>query len=171
MIIVVDESDAGKRLDMYLASNVEDDLSRTKIKKYIKDGCVRVNDESVSPSYALRLGDNVEYVFPAIVVTADHLQPENIPLDVIFEDEDILIINKQSGLVVHPGAGNPSHTLVNALKFYLGDSLSSCAGEERCGIVHRLDKDTSGVMVIAKNDFAHKKISNQSNTILEVQLN
>lgn len=136
------------------------DLSRARLQKLIADGQVKVNGEVCAlSSKKLVQGDVVEIAVPPPQEAVP--RPENIALDILYEDEDLLVINKQAGMVVHPGAGNWSGTLVNALLHHCGDSLSGIGGVIRPGIVHRLDKDTSGLMVVAKNDAAHQALSAQ----------
>lgn len=145
------------RIDKYLASEL-DDMTRTQIQLLITDKNVTVNGNVVKSNYKLKLDDMIEITIPD-PVECDIL-PENIPLDVYYEDEDLIVINKPSGMVVHPGNGNYEHTLVNALMYHCKD-LSSINGVNRPGIVHRIDKDTSGLIVACKNDFSHKELSKQ----------
>lgn len=147
-----------KRIDAYLAEKLEEQ-SRVAIQRLIANNKIRVNGKSTKPSYKVQIGDKIE-VEEEIPVEVS-LKPQNIPLDIIFEDKDIIVVNKPKGMVVHPANGNPDGTLVNAIMAICKDSLSGIGGEIRPGIVHRLDKDTSGIMVIAKNDKAHINISNQ----------
>ena len=153
-----DESAAGKRLDQWLASELGPDLSRSRIQALIGAGTVEVNGTVVSE--AKRKLGNKDIIFIRLPEPepADPL-PENIPLDILYEDSDVIVINKPPGLVVHPGAGNWTGTLVNALIHHCAGTLSGVGGVRRPGIVHRLDKDTSGVMVVAKNDQAHRVLS------------
>jgi len=155
---VVQESLPLERLDKYIADQ-HPDVSRVSIKRLIEEGYIKVNGIVVKPAYHPRKGDIVEITWP-IVRTSDIL-PQEIPLKIIYEDDDLLVINKQPGLVVHPGAGVSNNTLVNALLKHCGSSLSGIGGVARPGIVHRLDKDTSGIMVIAKNDFTHIALTTQ----------
>ncbi len=152
MKIVVNKSNL--RIDKYLSE--ETDFSRSKLVKMIEDGYVLVNDLSVKPSYKISEGEeisiNEEYEKEIV------LEKSKIDLDIIYEDEHIIVLNKPSGLVVHPGSGNRKDTLVNGLLYY-SDSLSSAGGSDRAGIVHRLDKDTSGLMLVAKTDKAHEILS------------
>ena len=154
---VIPEGSGGGRLDAVLSAEFRD-LSRSRIQSLIKEGLVTLNGKSTKPRAATAVGDLVEINIPE-VASAEAL-PEDIPLDILFEDEDIIVINKACGLVVHPAAGNPSGTLVNALLHHCGD-LSGIGGVLRPGIVHRLDKDTSGCMVAAKNDTAHRHLAGQ----------
>ena len=150
--------EGNKRIDAYLAEKLEEQ-SRVAIQRLIANNKIRVNGKSTKPSYKVQIGDKIE-VEEEIPVEVS-LKPQNIPLDIIFEDKDIIVVNKPKGMVVHPANGNPDGTLVNAIMAICKDSLSGIGGEIRPGIVHRLDKDTSGIMVIAKNDKAHINISNQ----------
>ena len=150
---------AGLRLDQLLADQTED-LSRTRIKALIKSGQATLGGRKIEePNYRVNADEQITLVIPA----PEPPEPggENIPLDILYEDDDLIVINKPAGLVVHPGAGNWSGTLVNALIAHCGDSLSGIGGVKRPGIVHRLDKDTSGVMVIAKTDHAHQGLAAQ----------
>lgn len=145
------------RLDKFL-SLVLSDVSRSKIQQYIDDGFILVNNKKEKSSYKLEGNDEVLVNdFPKEI---SELKAEDIPLEIVYEDDEILIINKPRGLITHPGAGNKEHTLANALKFH-SDNLSSVNGDFRPGIVHRLDKDTAGLLVVAKNDFAHVFLQEQ----------
>lgn len=146
------------RLDTFAADASEGRFSRSFIQKLAQDGMVSVNGTPARPSHKLRAGDAITITLPAPQPSA--LEPENISISIIHEDEDLAVINKPAGLTVHAGSGVTSGTLVNALLYHL-DGLSSAGGEERPGIVHRLDKDTAGLMVIAKNDAAHRNLSAQ----------
>lgn len=154
---MIDNNDIGKRLDVYVAER--GNITRSASAKLSDIGAVTVNGLKMPKSYKLREGDVVDIEFPEL--TPDKALPENIPLDIVFEDKHLLVINKPKGMVVHPAPGNPSGTLVNALLFYCGDSLSGINGVIRPGIVHRIDKDTSGLLVVAKNDNAHISLANQ----------
>lgn len=148
--------DEGIRVDAWLTSKLED-LSRTYIQKLVNDGMITVNDKAIKTNYKVKAGDEVRVVIPEprkLEVT-----PEKIKIEIIYEDDDIIIVNKPKGMVVHPAAGNYSGTLVNALMAYCGDRLSNINGVIRPGIVHRIDKDTSGILVVAKNNQAHEKLS------------
>lgn len=149
------ETDENQRLDKYLAAKLEW-MTRTQIKALIEDGFILVNGRIVKASYPVKRGDLVEVTVPD--PEDSWLEPENIPLDVYYEDSDLLVINKPAGMVVHPAAGNRSGTLVNALLHHCKD-LSGIGGIHRPGIVHRLDKGTSGLLVACKNDFAHRSLS------------
>lgn len=145
------------RLDKAL-SIVLEGVSRSKIQSHLENGYVLVNSKKEKSSYKLHEGDEIEIKdFPK---EESNLNPEDIPLDIVFEDDDVIVINKPKGLVVHPGAGNTEHTLANALKFH-SDNLSSLNGEFRPGIVHRIDKDTAGLLIVAKNDAAHAFLGEQ----------
>jgi 23S rRNA pseudouridine1911/1915/1917 synthase len=152
----VPEENHLERIDRFLSSSLEIDLSRSYIQKLIKDGHITVNGAGIKPNYNIKLDDNIQIEIPE--PTELSLLPRDIPVEIIYEDDSIAVINKSPGLVVHPGPGNWDNTLVNALLFHL-KQLSSIGGVIRPGIVHRLDKDTSGLMIIAKNDNAHKKLS------------
>ena len=157
MILTVQTQDSGRRLDAYLSENTE--LSRSAAAKLIESGNVTVFGKTVSKKYAVAPNDEIEISIPELEVC--EALPENIPLDIVYEDGDILIINKPSGMVVHPAPGNYSGTLVNALLYHCRDSLSGIGGVIRPGIVHRIDKDTSGLLVVAKNDAAHAALSEE----------
>lgn len=158
MLFVVDEKNFGIRLDIYLSNTLED-YTRSYIKKLIDEKNVLVNDKSVKSGYSLKTNDKifVKEIEPQVI----DLQPKNIDIDIIYEDEDLIIVNKAKGMTVHPGNGNYTDTLVNALLYSHKDKLSSINSVIRPGIVHRIDKDTTGVLVVAKNDNAHKKLSEQ----------
>ncbi len=156
---VVEPFEAGERLDRALAARIPD-LSRTRLKALVVEGGVTVNGRAVDdPGRKLAAGETVELVVPE--PTPAEPEPENIPLVVVHEDAHLLVIDKPSGLVVHPAAGHESGTLVNALIAHCGESLSGIGGVKRPGIVHRLDKDTTGLLVVAKNDKAHKGLAAQ----------
>lgn len=152
-----EEGDRGTRLDQFVATRA--DLTRSAAARLIEDGAVRVNGKTVAKNYKVAAGDALEVTLPE--PEPCEALPENIPLDIIWEDADIIVINKPVGMVVHPAAGNPSGTLVNALLYHCGKSLSGVGGVIRPGIVHRIDKDTSGLLVVAKNDEAHLALSAQ----------
>ena len=157
MNLIVDFNDNGIRIDKYLASKLE--FSRVAIQRMIDNGKILVNGDIPKDSYKVNIGDEI-VITPEEIKEAT-LEAENIPLDIVYEDDDIVVVNKAKGLVVHPGNGNPNGTLVNAIMSYCKDSLSGIGGEIRPGIVHRIDKDTSGLLIIAKNDIAHINISEQ----------
>ncbi|KRL23415.1 RluA family pseudouridine synthase [Lentilactobacillus kisonensis] len=144
------------RLDK-VVSEIEPTISRSRAKKLIDDGDITVNGEVKKPKYPVEIGDKISISNPE--PQAINLEPENIPLDIVYEDDDVIVVNKPQGMVVHPSAGHPNHTLVNALLFH--SPLSTINGEYRPGIVHRIDKDTSGLLMVAKNDAAHKFLSAQ----------
>lgn len=148
---------AGARLDSFLAGQLGE-ISRTRIQRAIEDGDVLVNQRVAKSSYRLRAGDQIEIDLPEPPPV--ELIPEAIPLDIVYEDDDLIVVDKPAGLVVHPGAGIASGTLANALVYHF-NSLSEVAGRIRPGIVHRIDRDTSGLLVVAKNDVAHEKLSDQ----------
>ena len=148
----------GYRLDKFVAENLTN-ISRSKIKSLIEKGLITVNKLKKDPDYKLELNDKISINQKS--EESSRLLGEDIKLNIVYEDEDILIINKPAGLVVHPGAGNKSGTLVNALIHYCGNSLSTIGDSSRPGIVHRIDKDTSGLLVIAKNDAAHLNLAKQ----------
>ena len=153
----VDAADAGARIDKYLSERA--DLTRSAAVRLLEEGDVSVCGASVSKNYKVRLGDEISINYPE--PEPDTALPENIPLDVVYEDADIIVVNKPVGMVVHPAAGNPTGTLVNALLYHCKGSLSGIGGVLRPGIVHRIDKDTSGLLVVAKNDRAHLHLAEQ----------
>ena len=157
MEIRVDEH-AGDRLDAYLAARLAD-LSRSRIQNLIREQYITVNGNPAKPRDPVKIGDLVQVVVPE-AVPLEHA-PQDIPLDVLYEDEELVVINKAHGMVVHPAAGNPDGTLVNALLHHCQGKLSGIGGVERPGIVHRLDKDTSGCLVVAKSDVAHQSLVKQ----------
>ncbi|MEO8434167.1 MAG: RluA family pseudouridine synthase [Pyrinomonadaceae bacterium] len=153
----VKEEDAGQRLDLYLAAHIEG-WSRARLQRAVADGEVLLGGRIEKPSYKLKTGDEIE----ADLVTAarSSFAPENIPVEAIYEDDDLIVINKPAGMVVHPAAGIQSGTLANALAYHFQD-LSSSGGTIRPGIIHRLDKDTSGLLVVAKTEVAHENLADQ----------
>ena len=153
----VTANDKGCRLDVYLTESYPE-FSRSGIKNLITKGLVLVNKEAKKAGYALKIGDIIEITIPEPVEI--DLVPQDIPLEIVYQDNDLAVINKPQGLTVHPSAGHADGTLVNALLFHFKD-LSGINGELRPGIVHRLDKDTSGLMLVAKNDFAHRDLAKQ----------
>jgi 23S rRNA pseudouridine1911/1915/1917 synthase len=155
--LTVPDAAARVRLDRFLAAQLAQ-YSRARLQQLIRSGLVRLNGAPARPRDLVRRGDQIELVEPA-PEKIDNL-PEAIPLDILFDDDDFLVINKSAGLVVHPGAGHTEHTLVNALLHHC-PTLSGIGGKERPGIVHRLDKETSGCLVVAKNDEAHRALSRQ----------
>lgn len=148
----------GERLDAFLARTGET-LSRSAAQKLIEEGCVRLNGKPGRKNDRLSPGDTVEYEIPEAKPV--DIAPREMPLEIVYEDEDVLVINKPKGLVVHPAAGHSDDTLVNGLLYAMGDSLSGINGELRPGIVHRIDKDTSGLLAVAKNDYAHTMLASQ----------
>ncbi len=153
---LIEPQDANVRIDTFLTQR-EPQVSRTKVKDLILEGIVLVNGISVKPHYKLKVRDKLTWNIPE--APACLLEPEDIPLSIIFEDNDVIVLDKPAGLVVHPGAGNQAHTLVNALLFHTREL--SDINPQRPGIVHRLDKETSGVMVVAKNNAAHLELAKQ----------
>ena len=152
--------DIGQRIDTVVAEREQ--ISRSAAAKLVESGAVLVNSKIVAKNYKIRENDVIEVFHPD--VKECEVEPQNIPIDIIYEDDDIVVVNKESGMVVHPAAGNPDGTLVNALLYHCGDSLSGVGGVARPGIVHRIDKDTSGLLVVAKNDDAHIFLSEQLKT-------
>ena len=157
LLLTATADDEGLRVDQF-ASRVSD-LSRSALTRLIENGAVTVNGKTVTKNYRMRAKDAVEVVLP----TPEPCEaiPQNIPLDIVYEDDDLIVVNKPVGMVVHPAAGNPDGTLVNALLYHCGASLSGVGGVIRPGIVHRIDKDTSGLLVVAKNDTTHLKLAEQ----------
>ncbi|MDF2943568.1 MAG: ylyB [Herbinix sp.] len=154
---VMDENN-GTRVDKYL-SEIQDEISRNYIQRLIDDGRIFMDDKLVKANSKVKTGSNVSIILPEPKVA--EIVPENLPIDIIYEDKDIIIINKQKGLVVHPAAGHATGTLVNALLFHCSGELSGINGVMRPGIVHRIDRDTTGVMIACKNDKAHQFIAEQ----------
>lgn len=157
-VYTISEEDVSERIDKFLTAEC-DDLSRAYLQKIIEKGNVLVNDKVVKSNYKLRLND-------LVLLSIDEpeeldIPAEDIPLDIIYEDDDVILINKPKGMVVHPAAGHFTGTLVNALLFHCKDSLSSINGVLRPGIVHRIDMDTTGVIVVCKNDIAHRSLAEQ----------
>ena len=150
-------NDARLRLDQFLAKRLPE-YSRSRLQQLIRSGFVRLNKQTTRPRQIVRGGDKIHLIEPPLEKI--EMRPEPIPLDVLFEDDDLIIINKPADLTVHPGAGQREHTLVNALLSHC-TTLSGIGGKERPGIVHRLDKETSGCLVVAKNDIAHRELSKQ----------
>ncbi len=157
MIFTVGTNDIGTRLDSFVAENA--DISRSAAARLIEDGAVTVSGRAEAKKYLLKASDAVEITFPE--PESSQIEAENIPLDIIYEDSDVLVINKPSGMVVHPAPGNYTGTLVNALLYHCKESLSGIGGVIRPGIVHRIDKDTSGLLVVAKNDGAHNALTEE----------
>ncbi len=158
MTLTVLENEAGTRIDVYLAAHTE--LSRSAAQKLLcEDEAVSVNGMAVPKNYKVSVGDCIDVEIPPPIPL--ETLPENIPLDIVYEDEDLIVVNKPKGMVVHPAPGNYTGTLVNALLHHCGDSLSGINGVIRPGIVHRIDRDTSGLLVVAKNDVAHLSLAAQ----------
>lgn len=158
IVLSVADKDAGIRIDKYISDNIAD-ITRSAVQGLIVSGSVLVNSKAVGKNYKLRSGDEISVDIP-------EPQPldavaENIPLDIVYEDDDLLVVNKPKGMVVHPAHGNYTGTLVNALLFHCGDSLSGINGIIRPGIVHRIDKNTSGLLIVAKNDKSHVMLAEQ----------
>lgn len=158
MNIKINEDNAGKRIDSFIPL-VQKEISRSMVQKLIEQKNIKVNGKDTKHSYKLKLNDEIEITIPQ--AKEIDLKAQDIPLNVIYEDNDIIVINKPKGMVVHPANGNPDGTLVNAVMNLCKDSLSGIGGEIRPGIVHRLDKDTSGAIIVAKNDKAHVALSEQ----------
>lgn len=152
------ETETNERIDKFLSVQMEE-LSRSYVQKLIKEGNVKVDGKAVKANYKLSYDEWIQVTIPDL--TAPDIVPENIPLDILYEDEDILIVNKPKGMVVHPAAGHYSGTLVNALMYYCGNCLSGINGVMRPGIVHRIDMDTTGSLLVCKNDFAHQNLAEQ----------
>lgn len=152
------ENEEGERIDRYLAEELED-RSRSYLQKLIKEGYIKVNGKPVKSNYRLVLGDRVNVILPE--AKEPDIAAENIPLDILYEDQDIIIVNKPKQMVVHPAPGHYSGTLVNALMYHCGEELSGINGKMRPGIVHRIDMDTTGSLIVCKNDIAHQSLSEQ----------
>lgn len=155
---VVDENESGQRIDKYISLK-EADISRSYIQKLIKEGNIKINSEECKSNYKVCLNDHIVIEIPEAKEL--EIEAENIPLDIIYEDDDIIVVNKPKGMVVHPAAGHYSGTLVNALMYHCKNDLSGINGVLRPGIVHRIDMNTTGVIVACKNDYAHDKIAQQ----------
>ena len=152
------KEDAGRRVDAWLAANLED-VTRSAAQRLLEEGRVTCGGKPLAKNYKLTGSETLEVALPEpepVDVT-----PQDIPLNVVYEDDDVIVVNKPKGLVVHPAPGHPDGTLVNALLYHCGDSLSGIGGELRPGIVHRIDRDTSGLIIAAKNDFAHQRLAAQ----------
>ena len=159
MIIYIDENDENKRLDSFL-SEITPDISRSKIQNFIKKGCIKINDALKKPSYILKENDKIDFEIPDSQEELE-IKPQNIPLDIVYEDENMLVANKPSGMLTHPTVLERENTLVNALLYKYGNNLSDINGEFRRGILHRLDRNTSGLLMIAKNNKAHEFLAEQ----------
>ena len=155
---VIDNLNVGERIDKFLSNSIEN-TTRSAVVNLIECNNVLVNGAETTKNYKLKQGDSITVNIPEPVEY--EAEAENIPLDIVYEDEDLLVVNKPKGMVVHPAVGNYEGTLVNALLYHCGDSLSGINGVMRPGIVHRIDKNTSGLLIVAKNDFAHKHLSEQ----------
>ena len=156
--ICITAEESGERIDALLARALPS-LSRSQVQKLLEQGMVTLNGRELKKNFRCSAGEGYEVLLPEPAELP--LIPQNIPLDVVYEDEDLIVVNKARGLVVHPAPGHPDGTLVNALLWHCGDSLSGIGGQRRPGIVHRIDKDTSGLLIVAKNDFAHQGLSVQ----------
>lgn len=157
-ILIISAEESGERLDALLTHNIVG-LSRNAAQRLIEDGAVTRGGAVLKKNYRCTAGDSFTVVLPEPGDAP--LEAQDIPLDIVFEDADVIVVNKPRGMVVHPAPGHPDGTLVNALLWHCGDSLSGIGGEKRPGIVHRIDKDTSGLLIVAKNDFAHQALSSQ----------
>ncbi len=157
--IIATKVEAGQRIDKFLSLRLEG-ISRSRIQSLIDGGHISCDGKTISDS-AVKVKDGQQFAITIPDVVESHILPQDIPLNIVYEDEHILILNKPAGLTVHPGAGNPDNTLVNALLAHCGDSLSGIGGVARPGIVHRIDKETSGLLAVAKNDAAHASLSEQ----------
>ena len=156
--ICITAEESGERIDALLARTLPS-LSRSQVQKLLEQGMVTLNGRELKKNFRCSAGEGYEVILPEPAELP--LIPQNIPLDVVYEDGDLIVINKPRGLVVHPAPGHPDGTLVNALLWHCGNSLSGIGGQRRPGIVHRIDKDTSGLLIVAKNDFAHQGLSAQ----------
>ena len=155
---IIQSEEKGERLDVFLLDKIEN-KTRSAIKHLIEDGVVLVNQGIVKAGYCLK--ENDEVLLGEIIEREPNAEPQDIPIDIVYEDDDIIVVNKAEGMVVHPAPGNPVGTLVNALLFHCKDGLSGVGGVIRPGIVHRIDKDTGGLLVVAKNDAAHLFLSEE----------
>ena len=156
--IIIKAEESGERIDALLVRSLPD-LSRSQIQKFLEQGLVNVKEKAVKKNYRCSAGDEIFISLPQLQEIP--LVAQNIALNIVYEDTDVVVVNKERGMVVHPAPGHPDGTLVNALMYHCGDSLSGIGGERRPGIVHRIDKDTSGLLIVAKNDFAHAALSAQ----------
>lgn len=157
LTIQITEEQKGERIDKVISA-VDEEWSRSQISNWVKDGHIKVNGATVKPNYKVRLEDEI-LITPPLLEELD-AEPENLDLDIIFEDEDVLVVNKPKGMVVHPAPGHANGTLVNGLMYHCTD-LSGINGIVRPGIVHRIDKDTSGLLMVAKNDLSHASLVDQ----------
>ena len=156
--IMITAQESGERLDALLASNI-DGLTRSAAQRLLDSGAVILGNVPLKKNHRTRKGEAYRVTLPPLADVP--LIAQDIPLDIVYEDDDVIVVNKPRGMVVHPAPGHPDGTLVNALMFHCGDSLSGIGGERRPGIVHRIDKDTSGLLIVAKNDFAHQALAAQ----------
>ena len=156
--INVKAEESGERIDALLSRNLEG-FSRSQIQKLLEQGAVTLDGKVLKKNFRCTAGESYDILLPDTEELP--LEPQDIPLDIVYEDDDLIVVNKQRGLVVHPAPGHPDGTLVNALLYHCGDSLSGIGGQRRPGIVHRIDKDTSGLIIAAKNDFTHQGLSAQ----------
>lgn len=156
-VIVASKDDIGIRIDVFLTE--KEDITRSFAQKLIEEENIKINGKNVAKNYKIRAFDEISITYPTLIKVEATAQ--EIPLEIVFEDEHLAVVNKPKGMVVHPAAGNPDNTLVNALLYHMGDSLSGINGVQRPGIVHRIDKDTSGALVIAKNDITHNGLAAQ----------
>lgn len=156
--IIIKAEESGERIDALLV-RILPDYTRSQIQKLLDQGNVTLKGKALKKNYRCNSGDLISIVLPDIQDVP--LVAQNIPLDIVYEDNDVVVVNKARGMVVHPAPGHPDGTLVNALMYHCGESLSGIGGERRPGIVHRIDKDTSGLLIVAKNDFAHTALSAQ----------
>ncbi|MGN0382700.1 MAG: RluA family pseudouridine synthase [Eubacterium sp.] len=158
IILTVDDDFDGLRIDKFITDSIGD-ISRTRVQKLITDGNVLVNSKTIKSNYKINSNDYIEITIPKPLET--NIKPENITLDILYEDDDLIVINKPKNMVVHPAPGHYSGTIVNALMYHCGNNLSGINGILRPGIVHRIDKDTTGVIIACKNDFSHNNIALQ----------
>lgn len=156
--MILQAQEGGQRIDLFLARNLPE-LSRSAVQRLLEQGCITCEGKPLAKNGKTVAGQVFEILLPEVKETP--ILPQQIPLDIVYEDEDLLVINKPKGMVVHPAAGHVDGTLVNALLYHCGDSLSGINGEKRPGIVHRIDMDTTGLLIVAKNDFAHQHLSAQ----------
>ncbi|MGN1003572.1 MAG: pseudouridine synthase, partial [Oscillospiraceae bacterium] len=157
-VLTVTADQAGERLDVLLSRSIET-LTRSAAARLLEEGAVLLDGQPVKKNYKTAIGDVFEVTLPEPEPV--EAVPQNIPLDVVYEDDDVIVVNKPVGMVVHPAAGHPDGTLVNALLYHCGTSLSGINGSLRPGIVHRIDRDTSGLIIAAKNDLAHQSLAEQ----------
>lgn len=156
--IIIKAEESGERIDALLV-HILPDYTRSQLQKLLDQGNVTLKGKALKKNYRCSTGDEISILLPDVQDVP--LIAQNIPLDIVYEDDDVVVVNKARGMVVHPAPGHPDGTLVNALMYHCGESLSGIGGERRPGIVHRIDKDTSGLLIVAKNDFAHASLSAQ----------